>query len=144
MRRYLRISVFYCFSRSLWKTVKRWKFFTVHESHGYWWDLFFICFKRGFDYSRRIKSRLTKMSRAQKGKSRITQNVLMICWQTQAAMTKLKQNLGAGHCSTNGCQRSYRGAFCMCVCVPLCMCVCVHAWMHVCVCVWQSYRLDHC
>lgn len=39
---------------------KLWKIFTVHESHGYWWDLFFICFKKGFDYSRRIKSRLTK------------------------------------------------------------------------------------
>ena len=117
---------------------KLWKFFTVHESHVYWWDLFFIGFKKGFDYSRRIKSRLTKTFRVQKGRSRITQHAPIICWQIQAAMTKLKQNLGAGHCSTNECQRSYRGAFCMCVCVPLCVCVCVCACMHVCmyVCVF--------
>lgn len=143
MRRYLRMSVFYCFWRSLWKTVKSYENFSQFmKANSYWWDLFFICFKRDFDYSRRIKSRLTKTSRAQKGRSRITQHVLIICWQIQAAMTKLKQNLGAGHCSTNGCQRSYRGAFC--VCVPLCVCVCVRACMHVCVCVWQRDRLDHC
>ena len=41
-------------------------------------------------------------------------------------MTKLKQNLGAGHCSTNGCQRSHRGVFCMCVCVPVCVCACMY------------------
>ena len=64
---------------------KLWKFFTVHESHSYWWHLFFICFKRGFDYSRRVKSRLIKTSRAQKGRSRITQHVLIICWQIQGS-----------------------------------------------------------
>ena len=56
-------------------------------------------------------------------------------------MTKLKQNLGAGHCSANGCQRSHRGAS---VCVFVCLCVCVCVCMHVCVCVWQRDRLDHC
>lgn len=134
MKIYFRISVFYCFCRSLWKTVK------TFENFSQFMKAMFI----GEIYSLLVLKRaliiLGESNLAYKdlqGSERKEQNhpaCPIICWQIQAAMTKLKQNLGAGHCSTNESQRSYRGGFLyVCLCASVCVCACMHVCMYVCV-----------
>lgn len=101
----MRISVFYYFWRSSYKTEKWYdRFFMVYENHGVLirFVFFFVCFKKGFVYSQTAYPRFTKGPRKEEGSSQPR-----MLTADPAAIPKLNQNLGTDHCSTSKCQISY-------------------------------------